>query len=71
MGGNGNRTCVSWHALVFAMHLQGQLMDPWELIRLLGDDASTLVKDFSSMKPLQTLVPVHTIASFLNHTVRV
>ena len=46
-------------------------MDPWELIRLLGDDASTLVKDFSSMKPLQTLVPVHTIASFLNHTVRV
>ena len=59
-GGSEDNVCVSWHALVFTMHLQKQLNNPWELVRLLSDDTSSLVKDFSFMKPLQTLIQVHT-----------
>ena len=67
MGGSENRTSVSWHALVLAMHLRRQLSNPWDLVRLLSDDTSTLVKDFTFMKPLQTLIQVHTIASPRSH----
>jgi len=70
MGGSRDNTCVSWHALVLAMHLQKQLSNPKELIRLLSDDTSTLVRGFIFMKPLQTLIQVHTIASFLGLAVK-
>ena len=63
-GGSRNSTCISWHALVLAMHLRNLFNNPWELVQLLSDDTSTLVKDFHFMKPLQTLIQVHTIASF-------
>ena len=55
----GSNTCVSWHALTLAMHLHAQIKSVWELIRLLSDNHSTLVKDFNTVKPLQLLIQVH------------
>ena len=56
MGGSNEE--VSGHGLVLAMHLHRQFNSAPELIQILSDDSSTLVKDVHCMKPLQRLSSV-------------
>ncbi len=60
----GSATSVSGHGVVLALHIQQQLKSSRKLTDMLQNDQSTLVRDFSCMKPLHTLVQVRQSAWF-------
>ena len=55
----GSATDVSGHGLVLALHLLKQLNSPRAFAQMLQDDRSTLVMNFSCVKPLQHLIQVN------------